>query len=337
MKLTQRMSSFAAVMGLTALVFLLSSTSSTAAKGKPSGGGGGSTNFAFVFEVVGDGLFLTTIDDGNRVRLTRAQSRIDHIEPQWSPDLDPDTDGYQGMIAYIELTDNGSNLNVVKPDGSGDRVLRAAISGSGLAWTPNGKEIVLQQFNRRIIAVEVSTGNLRVLWDNLDNTGPSIRTIAISPLGDLAFDRDGDVYVVDYSLNGDGLIELDPTTVVNMTGPDTWETAPSFSPDGTYLAYSRLPGPDALWQVVVLDLLSLKENVVLGELSGDRCITWSPDGSQLGTYIRTYSNRGPSMELYRITDWNDPAKRRVIQITNTKGSNSNHEVTPAWSPGWLDI
>jgi Tol biopolymer transport system component len=170
---------------------------------------------------------------------------------------------------------------------------------------------------------DVATGDLRILWDDIDNVGPSVSGVPLLPLGLLAFYRDSDVFIVDYWLNADGRIEVDPTSVVKVTDPDSHDDAPSFSPDGTFLAYRRWD-PDVSWQIVVLGLLSDQEIVVLDA----RRVAWSPDGSQLGISARTSSSRGNSSDLFRITNWDDPANRQLIQVTHTDGSR-DWEITPA--------
>lgn len=331
MKLTRNILALAAITGIATTLTLLLHSSPAAGKGKP-GGGGGDTNFAFVFEDTDKGLFLTTIDDGNRVQLTRTKGLSIHIEPRWSPDLDPDTDGYQGMIAYLRARTDARGLYVVNPDGSGDRFVTNAIGGGQFggspAWTPNGKEIVFEQSAQRIMAVDVATGKLRVLWE--PGQISLIDSIAISPLGQLAFSNYGDIFVMDYSINAEGLIELDPTTIERVTDPDTYQIRPSFSPDGTYLAYTYDEYSGSNWRIVVQDLLTGNEIVVMEGLNGMRRVTWSPDGSQLATYNRIDGSH--TQELIRITDWDDPTQRRFVRVTLT--DRNIHEVTPDWKPDW---
>lgn len=302
-------------------------------RGKP--GGGGDTNFAFVFEVNDKGLFLTTIDDGNRVQLTSPHGRdplggkAADINPQWSPDLDPDTDGYQGVILYRRIRSDVDGLYVVNPDGSGNRLVAVesdAISTEWFAWTPNAKEIVVTMYPRSLIAVDVATGNLRVLAADIGSS--PVHGISISPLGQLAFDAGGDIFLMDYRLNADGLIELDSTTVKVVTDPDTSEAAPSFSRDGTYLAYTQSAG--FRYQIAVQDLLTGDERVVIEELTGwFRHVAWSPDDSQMVIHNRLEDSR--SQDLILITDWNDPIGRQIINVSQTTAA---HELTPDWKPDW---
>lgn len=320
-----------------ALSVLLQRPQPTAeAKGKP-GGGGGNSNAAFVFEVVGKGLYLTNIDDTSRVQLTFPRGKASHEEPAWSPDLDPDTPGYQGLIAYTELVEpltGPRHLYVVNPDGTGNRLVRENVRGLFLAWTPNGKEIVMAYAGYRIVAVDVATGDERVLLENLIDPQPQIGGVVLSSLGMIAFHKRQDIFTGNYALDESGRIQLDLESIVKVIDePETGVVTPSFSPDGTYLAYNRLDPIDG-WQIIVIDLLTGDDMLILDGLSGDRRIAWSPDGSQIALHIRTTSNRGSSMDLFRITDWDDDANRRVIAVTQTGGNNSNHEVAPGWKPDW---
>lgn len=314
-----------------AATLLLTRSPQAVAKGKPGGGGQGDTNFAFVFEVNDKGLFLTTIDDSNRVQLTRSAGTSIHINPRWSPDLDPDTDGYQGLITYAQVRSDADGLYVIKPDGTGNRLLGTGI-GSSLAWVPNGREIVSTDDARRLVAIDVATGDVRVLWDDYEGNQPQTGGVTISPLGMLAFHSSGTVLVGLYSLNNDGRIEVDSASVTKWTSPETWDLDPSFSPDGMYLAYSRLT--EFGWEIRVQDLSTGDEIVVMDDrdgIGGSRRVTWSPDGSQIATYARLGGRS--SLDLVRINDWYDPASREFILVTQTD-SPRTHEVTPDWMPGW---
>lgn len=329
----------ASLIALASIATLLIPAPSANAKGKPGGGGGEDTNAAFVFESFGKGLFLTTIDDGNRVQLTFARNKANHEEPVWSPDLDPETPGFQGMIAYTELVEaytGPRHLYVINPNGTGNRQVRANVSGVELAWTPNGKEIVMADGDVRIVAVDVATGNQRVLLENRDtHTQPLIGGITLSSLGMIAFHEYSDIVVGTYWLDESGRIQVDMESLVTLVEePLVSLQSPSFSPDGTFLAYSRNDPVDS-WQIIVLDLLTGEDMLVIDGLSGGRRVAWSPDGSQLATHIRTFSARGNSMDLFRITGWDDPAKRRVIPVTQTDGS-KDVEVSPAWKPDWME-
>lgn len=305
--------------------------------GRPGDGGGTTdTNFAFAFEHLDKGLFLTTIDDGNRVQLTFPKGSDRHAIPSWSPDLDPDTPGYQGLIAYIAAGDGFKDLYVIDPLGGGPWLVRSSVdvelnAGETLAWTPNGREIVLEGgVRQRIDAIEVATGNLRVLIDNSGAVPAMTRAPVISAQGLLSYLDNGGVHLVGLVANESGLAEVDEESMITLP-PVGFPR--SFSPDETYLAFNS-SSDNSGWQVEVLDLLTFDQTVVFQGGNGPGRVSWSPDGSQIATHGPTPASPQWSQDIYRITDWFDPANREVIRVTQTDGSR-NHEKSVSWSPGWI--
>ena len=88
-----------------------------------------------------------------------------------------------------------------------------------------------------------------MVLDHSAEPGPSTRNVAISPLGILAFHKDSDVFVADYWMSESGLIEVDPSSVFNLTDPNVQESSPSFLPTDS-ISLSPPPGDRSLggWQ-----------------------------------------------------------------------------------------
>lgn len=337
---------------LLALLTVVTLTLAGKGGGKGGGGtdgGGTSTNFAFVYRDVFDGgLFLTTISGDITMRLTRPKGNSARDKsPEWSPDLDPDTPGYQGKIAFLRRDDNGVHFCVVDPNGKTLQVLQSFVNegdpypwslyGNGtLTWSPNGKEIVFSS-GGAMYAIDAVAGGYRFLGaGGLDPTISATRS-------QIAYWADG-IYVVDFALDENGRMVLDQESVVNVTatpGSDEDLALPRWSPDGLFLAYTRFASD--VRQVVVMELLDFTEMVVFEDSFGwgdgidmDGRATWSPDGLQIGFHLGVLENvaAGPTWDIVRITDWWDPSHRQVVPVTTSTAANKR-EVDPDWCPGWV--
>lgn len=334
-----------AVATVTATSLLIGPRSPAIGKGNPGGGGdAGITNPAYLFSESGT-LYLTTIDGSQTLKLTNPKARTKDCCANWSPDLDPDTPGYQGKIAYLHRYEPGmifADLFVMNPDGSGRRLVKRFSEspipyetfGASLAWTRNGKEIVFSSQGDRLYAVEIATGNVRILLERIIEYR-QIHWPRISPLGVLSFLTDGDIYIIDTWIDADGLIQVDPQTATPVVSGERF----AWSPDGTRLAYTigltNEFGEDFV-RLEVYDLV-YDDFTLLLEVPEWRPMpitrpTWSPDGSQIAYQAWvTLSNGKESTDIVRITNWADPDTREFINVTGTNGA---YEAAPMWSPGW---
>lgn len=328
------------------------------ARGKPGGDGGGddgaNANFAFVYkETLSRAIVAITIDGSQTQALTKPKGQAGDRSPTWSPDLDPATPGYQGKIAYLHRPDYYSlvaDLFLINGDGSGNQFVcsfeniplpdDADISRDTLAWSPNGMEIVFSASGGGFYAVEIATGDVRRLFGRPFPVDQNMRGPSISPLNMLAFDADGDIWVIDFDLDAAGLIQIDESSVTNLTadsGALSHKHA-SWSPDGTYLAFLRTidDAGAVMEQLVVRDML-LESEVVVMEAADLPEIeaTWSPDGAQIGVHLPTIDHRGEgTWDLFRITNWADPDARQVIPVTQP---DRERHLRPSWNPGWEDL
>lgn len=254
---------------------------------------------------------LTTVElmraDGSAVR-----SVGDGDDPQWAPD--------GTLLAY----ESGSRISVVRPDGSGGRVLVSDQHRIGFTWSPDGKAIAYATA-QGISAVDVGTGARQLLLKAAGAWGP-----AWSPDGSrIAFMVSIDSEPIGHDrifvMNADGSAAhaIGPT-------PDTTET-PNWSPDGTHIAFgeSRFPKAGA---VVVVDAATGGVTTTIPPLAGGESAmpSWSPDGDRIA-FLR-------ASELDRRADnggdvWVAAADgTHPVQATRNfpfGGSQS----TPRWLPG----
>lgn len=319
-------------------------------KGGGGGGGGegGDANFAFVY--VQSGLRLTTIDGATTTRLTSLGSADHDVSPAWSPDLDPDSPGYQGQIAFERHDGDDTYLCVVNPDGSGLRVVEtfhlndgispfpssslAGKHGATLAWSPSAREIVFygritddegDALEQGLYAVDVDFGGWRWIGGGFD---PAI-SAARSQIA--YWDPDEGIYVVDFTLDEFGYLDVDHTTTTLVAYPFGGAKWPAWSPDGLFLACIAFAR-----RLEVIEMQDFTRMVVFSDSDPNLYHskpTWSPDGLQIGFNMQFVGNGGWfEHDLFRITDWWDPDNRQVWQVTNTK---NKAEQEPDWSPGWI--
>jgi Tol biopolymer transport system component len=166
---------------------------------------------------------------------------------------------------------------VADRQGGAVRVTDPVLEGIDPAWSPDGSTIAF---------ISEATGTLRVVAP--DGTGER-------RLGDLGQtllwpDWSPDGKLVAVSAVVDDQIDIftvtaDGSTVTNISHDPSNEFSPSWSPDGTRLAWARAPADESAraWIVVAnRDGTRLVELRVPADLAPP---TWSPDGTRLFSYV----------------------------------------------------
>jgi Tol biopolymer transport system component len=175
---------------------------------------------------------------------------------KWSPDGQ--------KIAFNSLRNNGHNLYIMNPDGSGvQQVTNDADDEYSPTWSPDGRRLAFLSARtgvQQLYVVDIATGAERqVTFDPGTHNSP--RWSQNSTL--VAYMKDNSIWVVDVD-NG-----LPPTQLTTSVGN---ESEPCFSPDGTEIIFdsTRIYGRSQLWSV-------------------------KPDGSNLHLFIGTpFSETSPS-------------------------------------------
>jgi Tol biopolymer transport system component len=205
---------------LTAVALLLPGVASAATPGK----------IAFVSDRVGEvdrDIWLMSGADGSGLLNITNNTFVDQ-DPSWSPD------GKQ--IAFFSDRDGGphDDLWVMNADGTGARQLTNGFNGGSVDWAPDGKTLVLTEF-------EGPEDNLHIV--NSDGTG--LHQITFVPVGSDAFGShfspDGQSIV--YTNDGPGpgaddfltIIKPDGTGAHAITSINSY--APDFTADGKRIVF----------------------------------------------------------------------------------------------------
>jgi TolB protein len=160
------------------------------------------------------------------------------IEPAWSPD--------GKRLAFVRSKGGGDLfLGVANADGTGDHTLKDAGSPYGApTWSPDGSEIVFSDNGRALVAV-APDGTNRHPVIQLDCTATLCPTF-----GDASFSPDGSRIAVacsdcrsDTPNGGIWVLRADGTGLTRVA--DIYGSHPTWSPDGSSIAFSGACGPPA--------------------------------------------------------------------------------------------
>lgn len=208
-------------------------------------------------------IWVLDADGSNAVKVGSAENVS---VPSWSPD--------GSAIAYSATSDGRTEIRLVSPDGTGERVIHGEGSQGTFAifsakFSPDGREILFDRGTDSgfdIFVMDTNGTNVRRLTTTGSDYDPHW-----SPDGSrIAFTRQGEGAQSDiYVMNADG------TNVQQLTdsGDGVTNLYPNWAPDGTAIAYVAgvTGGPGSL--VVMNPDGSEPSTLVDGEVLG---IAWQP-------------------------------------------------------------
>jgi Tol biopolymer transport system component len=243
----------------------------------------------FVFD---NDIYVKSADGSGRTNLTNSPENDDG--PAWSPNSD--------RIAFLSWGEAGSDVHVINPDGTGQTNLTnlPAVYGD-LAWSPDGTKIAFASNRDLLLVPGLGPGTPS------PGSGPSA---LLGPKPEL------------YVMNADG------TKKTRLTFDEAFDGSPTWSPDGTRLAFQSDRDGDHEIYVINVDGTGLTQLTHNDRV--DALPAWSPDGRQ----IAFSSNRAEAGFLSeRDLDYD-------IYIMNTDGAeqinlNGIPEINftrPSWSP-----
>ena len=222
-----------------------------------------------------------------------------------------DRDPVSGLLTYRW------NVWTVQPDGSNRRRLNASLSvePTSIAWSPDGSRVlayaqgypnVEPETSPGVYAIEVSSGSATQLThcetpcfrdDDPELSTDGSTLLVVRRSGDVNFEASESV-IVSIDLATGRATEIASTRLdgstrpcgkpgVGCTGP--WNRGPTFSPDGSRIAYARMEEVATTGSGIVLtrgDIVVMnadgsdRRTLDLGGLSASDPV-WSPDGSRI--------------------------------------------------------
>jgi Tol biopolymer transport system component/predicted Ser/Thr protein kinase len=268
------------------------------------------------------GIFLLDVADGSKKRLTSPSALSSDLLPAFSPD---------GRTIAFKRPPSGDVFLVSLAGGEPRRIVEAGSRGGRLAWTPDGKDIVLaaEQLERPGEPPRPASGGAaRPLWRVPVDGAPARPLGAGSNAGDVAISARGrrlaysevaadlDIWRID--LRRRGPAQGAPVRFIASTKPDA---NPQYSPDGERVAFtSSRSGQFEIWVVdrqggQALQLTSL------GKEGGSAAPRWSPDGKSIAFTFAP--NIGTNVDVYVVSASGGPARR----ITTSPAADAD----PGWS------
>lgn len=269
-----------------------------------------------IYRIEPDGTALTRI----------TENEVVDASPTWSPD------GRQ--IAYRSRIDGSADLFIADADGSNPRNLikdpRDSIFDEFFPrWNPQ-RDLIAMYTDRfyspsvgcawhRIAYMPVAGGkdDIVVLEDHLGDQetltwSPDGSTIVYSSRCDLAVENAVELFAWN----------IDTNEVTQLTKNGFFNSTPTYSPNGRFLAYhSARDDTVAGGDVFVLDLETGEEFNLTNHPGSDSQPTWSPDGSQMAFV----SDRDGNDEIY------------VIDINGTNAVNITNHPAKDWEPAWSPV
>ena len=288
-----------------------------------------SSKICFTSMETGDSeIFIMDSDGSNVVNLTANPSSSESY-CSWSPD--------GSQVAFVSDQDGDVEIYRVDADGSNETRLTDS-PGNDLspAWSPDGTLIAFSSWrdgNMEIYVMNASDGSnpTRLTF----NDSPPYASIDYGPSWSpdgtqIAFQSyrnssccppNGNIEI--YKMDADGMNQT------RLTNNNSSDTVPSWSPDGSLIAYtSNITGDNEIW---VMDTDGLNQTNLTDNPAEDSMATWSPDASE----IAFDSDRNGDKEIY-VMDAADggnqtPLTSNVADDSNPDWSSDLSPVVPAIS------
>lgn len=273
------------------------------------GKGVATTRIAYVSERGGvKEVYLMDYDGSGVTPLTAIRNLA--LTPAWSPD--------GRRIAFQSYRGNETNIEVLSLDGTSIRFPSPIGQNSAPAWSPDGQriaftstrggrgsELYIADANGRNISrisprvASGTSGDLSPTWNPA--TGHQIAFVS---------DRSGTQQI--YRMNDDG------TSLTRLLDEGGDAEMPSWSPDGSFLAFAWKKSGTSRYDIYVQELSTGKNSRLTQDAGDNERPTWSPNGK----LIAFQSNRGGTLQVWSMLA--NGTKPR--QLTRT-GINKS----PAWS------
>jgi Tol biopolymer transport system component/predicted Ser/Thr protein kinase len=246
-------------------------------------------------------IFLLSLDSLEVRRLTSPRRSKGDFNPEFSPD------GH--TLAFARNSQGVESIYAIPVSGGEERRLTSTTTyKEGLAWTPNGREIVFADAGW-LWKISLRGGEPERLQFSQDGIQPSIRG---NRLVYVQIKRNNSIWTRDLN----PLVSASPPN--KLISSTRRESGPQFSPDGSKIAFeSTRSGAYEVW-------LCQRDGSNLMQLTHfSPSVTgtprWSPDGQQIAFDSRPAGNG----DIFVIDSQGGPPRKLTTEPSN--------EVVPSWS------
>ena len=248
----------------------------------------------------GASIFLLSLDSLEVRRLTSPTRSSSDFNPEFSPDSQ--------TLAFVRVSQVSSVYAIPVSGGEEQRLISDNRSKRGLAWTPDGRNLVFANVDG-LWKISLRGGEPERLQFGQDGVEPSIRGNRL-----VYVQRTSNLNIWRRNLNS--LVSAGPPD--KLISSTRMQSGPQFSPDGSKIAFeSSRSGTYEVW-VCGRDGSSLMQ---LTHFSPSQAGTprWSPDGQQIVFDARPAG----SVDIYVIDSQGGPLRKLTKEPSN--------ENVPSWS------
>ena len=244
-------------------------------------------------------IYVMNADGSNRERTTGLHG----WQPAWSPD--------GAKIAFSSYQEGSSGIFVMNPDGSGQTRLTTGDGHYEPEWSPDGEEIAFTSSAHEprgsalIMVMDIYVMDANGTRQRRLTTDQSSSSPSWSPDGTrIAFSSSRETFVgglVDpqiFIMNADGSGRLPVSaSEANRVGEGTTGDTPTWSPDGTWIAYVGVPGDLYLVDPEGGATIRLTDSARIPPVSRP---SWSPDSSEIAYSSSRWKGEFTGLQIHVI-------------------------------------